>query len=287
MTEDPRMFTSLDEDVDNQEKITFGDNSKGKVKGLGKVAISNGNSITNVLYVQSLSFNLLSVGQLCDLGFEYLFKKKEVIVTKEDDNEVIFKGFRHNNLYVVDFSSNEVNVKTCLFTKTSLGWLWHRRLAHVRMGTLKKLTKKELIRGLKDVTFVKDKLCSACQVGKQVANTHPTKAYLSTSRVLELLHMDLFGPTTYASLGGNKYCLVIVDDFSRYTWTFFLQDKAEVASIFKKFAKNAQNQFDVKIKKIRSDNGKNLTTPTLKSIVMKWESSMSSPQHTHHNKMGL
>jgi transposase InsO family protein len=113
-----------------------------------------------------------------------------------------------------------------------------------------------LIRGLKDVTFEKDKLCSACQAGKQVANTHPTKAYLSTSRVLELLHMDLFGPTTYASLGGNKYCLVIVDDFSRYTWTFFLQDKAEVASIFKKFAKNAQNQFDVKIKKIRSDNGK-------------------------------
>ena len=250
------MFTSLDEDVDNQEKITFGDNSKGKVKGLGKVAISNDNSITNVLYVQSLSFNLLSVGQLCDLGFECLFKKKEVIVTKEDDNEVIFKGFRHNNLYVVDFSSDEVDVKTCLFTKTSLGWLWHRRLAHVGMGTLKKLMKKELIRGLKDVTFEKDKLCSACQAGKQVANTHPTKAYLSTSRVLELLHMDLFGPTTYASLGGNKYCLVIVDDFSRYTWTFFLQDKAEVASIFKKFAKNAQNQFDVKIKKIRSDNGK-------------------------------
>jgi len=124
------------------------------------------------------------------------------------------------------------------------------------MGTLKKLMKKELIRGLKDVTFEKDKLCSACQVGKQVANTHPTKVYLSTSRVLELLHMDLFGLTTYASLGGNKYCLVIVDDYSWYTWTFFLRDKAKVASIFKKFAKNAQNQFYVKIKKIRSDNGK-------------------------------
>jgi len=89
-----------------------------------------------------------------------------------------------------------------------------------------------------------------------VANTHPTKAYLSTSRVLELLHMDLFGPTTYANLGGNKYCLVIVDDYSRYTWTFFLQDKAEVVSIFKKFANNAQNQFDVKIKNIMNDNGK-------------------------------
>jgi len=160
-----------------------------------------------VLYVSSLSFNLLSVGQLYDLGLQCLFNKREVIVTKEDDNEMVLKGFQHNNLYLVDFSSDEVDIKTCLFTKTSLGWLWHRRLAHVGMGTLKKLMKKELIRGLKDVTFEKDKLCSACQAGKQVANTHPTKAYLSTSRVLELLHMDLFGPTTYASPSGNKYCL--------------------------------------------------------------------------------
>jgi hypothetical protein len=78
-----------------------------------------------------------------------------------------------------------------------------------------------LIRGLKDVVFEKDKPCSACQARKQVANTHPTKAFMSTSRPLELLHMDLFGPTTYASVGGNLYCLVIVDDFSRYTWVFF------------------------------------------------------------------
>ena len=122
------MFTSLDEDVDNQEKITFGDNSKGKVKGLGKIAISNDNSITNVLYVSSLSFNLLSVGQLCNLGFQCLFNKKEVIVTKEDDNEIVFKGFQHNDLYLVDFSSDEVDIKTCRFTKTSLVWLWHIRL---------------------------------------------------------------------------------------------------------------------------------------------------------------
>ena len=82
--------------------------------------------------------------------------------------------------------------------------------------------KNELARGLKDVKFEKDKLCSACQAGKKVANTHPTKAYMSTTRVLELIHMDLFGPATYKSLGGNLYCLVIVDDYSRYTSVFFL-----------------------------------------------------------------
>ena len=79
---------------------------------------------------------------------------------------------------------------------------------------------------------------------------------MSTTRVLELFHMDLFGPTTYKSLGENLYCFVIVDDYSRYAWVFFLYDKSEVASCFKKFAKRAQNEFEVKLKKIRSDNGK-------------------------------
>ena len=186
------MFTSLDENVDGQDKITFGDNSKGKVQGLGKVAISNDLSISNVLLVAPLSFNLLSVGQLCDLGLQCLFTPSEVIVTKMDDESMVFKGFRYNNLYLVDFTSEDADLRTCLFTKASLGWLWHRRLAHVGMSTLKKVLKKDMVRGLKDVVFEKDKPCSACQAGKQVANTHPTKAFMSTSRPLELLHMDLF-----------------------------------------------------------------------------------------------
>jgi hypothetical protein len=88
-----------------------------------------------------------------------------------DDKSVIFKGFRYNNLYLVDFSSEDANIRTCLFTKASLGWLWHRRLAHVGMSTLKKILKKDMIRGLKDDIFEKDKLCSAYQAGKQVAIT--------------------------------------------------------------------------------------------------------------------
>ena len=96
---------------------------------------------------------------------------REVVVSKKDDDQVIFKGFRYNNLYLVDFTSEDANLKTCLFTKTSLGWLSHRRLAHVGMSSLKKLMKNELVRGLKDVKFEKDKLYSACQAGKQVANT--------------------------------------------------------------------------------------------------------------------
>jgi hypothetical protein len=105
-----------------------------------------------------------------------------------------------------------------------------------------------------DIIFEKNKLYSACQTSKQVGNTHPTKSAMSTSNPLELLHMDLFGPTTYRSIGGNSYDLVVVDDYSRHTWIFFLNDKSNVFSIFKGFAKRAENEFDFKIKKIRSDN---------------------------------
>ena len=90
--------------------------------------------------------------------------------------------------------------------------------------------------------FEKDKLCSACQAGKQVANAHPTKSVMSTERPLELLHMDLFGPTTYRSIGGNCYYLVIVDDYSRYSWVFFLHDKADTYDIFNKFITRAENE---------------------------------------------
>jgi len=97
MTGDPRMFTSLDEEVDGQERITFCDNSKGKVQGLGKVTISNDHSISNVLYVTSLSFNLLSVGQLCDLSFQCLFTEKEVVVSKSLEKDLIIILLRHNH----------------------------------------------------------------------------------------------------------------------------------------------------------------------------------------------
>jgi hypothetical protein len=101
-----------------------------------------------------------------------------------------------------------------------MGWLRHRRLGHIGMKQLNRLVKHDLVRGLKDV-FEKDKLCNSCQASKQDGNTHPKKSMMSTSKVFELLHMNLFGPTQYTSIGENKYGFVIVDDYTRYTWDSF------------------------------------------------------------------
>jgi hypothetical protein len=115
--------------------------------------------------------------------------------------------------------------------------------------------KHDLVRGLEDVVFEKDKLCSACQDGKQVGNTHPKTSMISTSKVFELLHMDLFGPTQYTSISRNKYGFVIVDGFTKYACVFFLVDKCNVFSTFKSFVKGIHNEFEITIKRVRSDNG--------------------------------
>ena len=114
-----------------------------------------------MLLVESLNFNLLSVAQLCDLGFSCNFTVDDVIISSVDGINLKFKGFRYKNLYLVDFSSSEAKLTTCLFSRASLGWLWHRRLGHVGMKQLNHLTKHDLVRGLKDVKFEKNKLCSS------------------------------------------------------------------------------------------------------------------------------
>jgi hypothetical protein len=169
--------------------------------------------------VDSLDYNLLSVSQLCKMGYSCLFTDIGVTVFRRSDDSVAFKGVLEGQLYLVDF--NRAELDTCLIAKTNMSWLWHCRLAHVEMKNLHKLLKREHILGLVNVHFEKDRVCSACQAGKQVGAHHPHKNIMTTDKPLELLHMDLLGPIAYISIGGSKYCLVIVDDYSRFTWVFF------------------------------------------------------------------
>ena len=158
MTEEMSMFSSYSLMTHSNENIVFGDNSKGDVIGLDKVAITLEHSITNVLHVDSLGYNLLSVSQLCEMGFNCLFTDKGVEVYRREDSSIAFTGHLKEKLYLVDFTSNRVNPETCLMAKSSMGWLWHRRLAHVGMRNLAKLQKGEHILGLTNVSFEKDRI---------------------------------------------------------------------------------------------------------------------------------
>jgi hypothetical protein len=141
MTGEKRMFSSYEKNEDPQRAITFGDGNQGLVKGLGKIAISLDHSISNIFLVDSLDYNLLSISQLCKMGYNCLFTNIGVTVFKRSDDSIAFKGVLDGQLYLVDFNDNQAELDTCLIAKTNMGWLWHRRLAHVGMKNLHKLLK--------------------------------------------------------------------------------------------------------------------------------------------------
>lgn len=126
MTGEKNMFTSFEENSNSSESIIFADNSQGKVKGLGKIAISTDHSISNVFLVESLDYNLLSVSQLCEMGYNCLFTNEGVTVFRRNDESIAFKGVLKGKLYLVDFSSERAQLDACLLAKSSMGWLWHR-----------------------------------------------------------------------------------------------------------------------------------------------------------------
>ena len=144
----------------------------------------------------------------------------------------------------------------CLLTKahSDESWLLHRRLSHLNFKDINKLVLGDHVRGLPVLKFDKEHLCAACEMGKQSRQSHPSIINTKVIEPLELLHIDLCGPSSIESIGGNKYILVIVDDFSRFTWTFFLKQKSEAVTKLKLFIKQIETQLR-KIVRKRSDNG--------------------------------
>jgi hypothetical protein len=130
---------------------------------LDKIAITTEHSISNVLLVELLGYNLLSVSQLCRMGYNCLFTNIDVSVFRRSDGSLAFRGVLDDKLYLVDFTKENADLDACLIAKTNLGWLWHHRLAHAGMKNLHKLLKGEYVLELTDVCFEKDRTCATCQ----------------------------------------------------------------------------------------------------------------------------
>nr|GEX51987.1 putative ribonuclease H-like domain-containing protein [Tanacetum cinerariifolium] len=171
---------------------------------------------------------------------------------------VLLRVPREKNMYNVNLKNIVPSGDlTCLFAKATINEsnLWHRRLGHINFKTINKLVKGNLVRGLPTKFFENDNTCVACKKGKQHRASCKTKPVSSVDQPLYRLHMDLFGPTFVKSLNKKSYCLVVTDDFSRFTWVFFLATKDETSPILKTFIPGLENQLSFKVKVIRSDNG--------------------------------
>lgn len=227
--------------------VTYEDNNIGAILDKGSVGNPSTTTISDVNLVERLKHNQLSISQLCDKGYKLIFTYTCYITEHNDKKDIVFKGVRVNNVYMPDLIDILLTSSKCLVALNDDSWLWHRRLAHVNFDFLNKVVSKDLVVGLPKIKISKDHLCDTCQMGKQTRVSFKSKNIISTSRPLELLHMDLFGPSREKSLGGNYYGFVLVDDYSRFTWTIFLHRKDEIFSAFTRFTKLSQNKMDSKI----------------------------------------
>ncbi|GJZ18267.1 putative ribonuclease H-like domain-containing protein [Tanacetum coccineum] len=165
---------------------------------------------------------------------------------------------RKNNMYSVDLKNIVPKGDlTCLFTKATSdeSKLWHRRLGHINFKTMNNLVKGNLVRGLPSKLFEINQTRVACQKGKQHRASCKSKIASSINQPLHMLHMDLFGPTFVKSLMKKMYCLVVTNDYSRFSWVFFLATKDETSDILKSFIARVENLIDQMVKVIRCDNG--------------------------------
>ncbi|KAJ9535627.1 hypothetical protein OSB04_un001233 [Centaurea solstitialis] len=253
--------------------VAFRDNPNGgKISGKGKV--SKGKmTFDDVYFVEQLKYNLLSVSQVCDKKFGVFFTDTECLILapgyKIDESKVMLRTPRKDNVYCLDIEdASSLTSLNCLLSKASVSEssLWHRRMCHMNFKNMNLLVKNNLVRGLPAKEFSSDDHCVACVKGKQHKNSHKSKEVNTISSPLQLLHMDLFGPTNVMSIGKKSYCLVIVDDYSRFTWVYFLRTKDETSGLIKPFVTRVENKTNLRVKVIRSDNGTEFKNADLNSF---------------------
>nr|GEW83822.1 hypothetical protein [Tanacetum cinerariifolium] len=204
------------------------------------------------------------IGQFCDSNLEVAFRPNTCFIRNLDRVDLL-TGSWGNNLYTMFLQDMMASSPICLLSKASKtkSWLWHRRLSHLNFGAINHLARQGLVRGLPKLKFEKDHLCSACGMGKSTKKTHKPKSEDTNQEKLYLLHVDLCGPIRVESVNEKKYILVIVDDYSRFTWVKFLRSKDETPDFIIKFLKMIHVRLKVSVRHIRIDNGTEFVIQTL------------------------
>nr|CAH65957.1 OSIGBa0113D21.2 [Oryza sativa] len=254
MTDDKNWFSSLKK-ASKTESIVFADASTSAVVATGLVKVNEKFELKNVALVKDLKYNLLSVSQIVDEEFEVHFKKTGSKVFDSRGDSVLNIS-RYGRVFKADFDNSVSPVITCLVAKFDKDVMfWHRRLGHVGFDHLTRLSGLDLVRGLPKLKKDLDLVCTPCRHAKMVSTSYAPIISVMTDAPGQLLHMDTVGPARVQSVGGKWYVLVIVDDFSRYSWVFFMATKDEAFQHFRGLFLRLELEFPGSLKRIRSDNG--------------------------------
>nr|GEW40163.1 integrase, catalytic region, zinc finger, CCHC-type, peptidase aspartic, catalytic [Tanacetum cinerariifolium] len=184
--------------------------------------------ITRVYFVEGLGHNLFSIGQFCDSNLEVAFRRDACFVRSLEGLDLL-KRDRSTNHYIISLNEMASASPICLMARafSTKSWLWHQRLSHLNFDNINDLAINDLVAGLPKFKYHKEHLCPSCEQEKSKRASHPPKPVPNSWQRLHLLHMDSCGPMRIYSINGKRYILVIVDDYSRYTWVHFLRSKDE------------------------------------------------------------
>nr|GEU47124.1 hypothetical protein [Tanacetum cinerariifolium] len=188
-------------------RVKFGNDQIASILGYGDL-VQGVVTIKKVYYVEGLIHNLFFVSQFCDADLEVAFRKFTCYIRDLKGNDLLI-GSRGTDLYSITLQDTTSPNLICLIAKatSSQAWLWHRRLSYINFDTINFLSKNDIVVGLPKLKFVKDHLCSSCELGKAKQKSFQTKATPSSKRWLQLLRMDLCGPMRVAGINGNRYVL--------------------------------------------------------------------------------
>ena len=199
----------------------------------------------NVFLVENLKPNLLSVSQTCNQGYNCIFDSKKCEIKNKKLGKIVGISMRNaNNVYILE------NENQSYLSMIDESWLWHRRLGHLSLENLAKISAKEAVRDLPKIVAPLNAVCKHCQHGKQTKASFKTKEHM-TSHPLEIVHTDLCGPTRTKIMQGYHYFMLLIDDYTRMTWVAFLKEKSEAFEKFKIFNAMVQNESGMKIKCLR------------------------------------
>ncbi|KAH9666120.1 Integrase catalytic domain-containing protein [Citrus sinensis] len=258
MSFDESLFKEVNKSkVSKVSRVKVGNGQYIEVKGKGTVAIKSSAGIkliSDVLLVPKIDRNLLSLGQLLEKGYSVVFKNNMCVIT-DPNGVVLFSVKMNSKSFNLSWNKDKSSAYQCTLNHAEL---WHKWMGHFHYSALDYMQKNDLVQGM---TFNRGgaSVCGVCQLGKQARLPFPVNKAWRAVEKFQLIHTDVCGPMRTASLNGNKYFMVFIDDFSRMCWVYFLKHKSEVASVFWKFKIWIENQSGCKIKVIKSDNGTEYT----------------------------
>ena len=272
MTYDKSLFSSYS--PGQHSSVELGNGNCAKVTGQGKISIKisvNGRRTTcqldNVLLVPDLGYQLLSVPTLDKANLKTSFQSRRCLI--ERDGHTLATGTMVSNLYKLDTVSEQLPAQKALIA-ASLE-LWHQRLAHTQPSVIQAMSRSNRISGLQILSPQNSVQCTDCVLGKGHRSAIPRKASSRSTRLLELIHSDVNGPIEVPSLGGSKYFITFIDDYSRWTSVYTMKRKSDAFECFRKYKAYAEkhtgervsslnvihrtNQSHEQVKSIRTDNG--------------------------------